>query len=822
MPPAILTQGLTKIYGRRLGIQGLDLEVHPGEIFGFIGPNGAGKTTTIRLLLDLLHPTSGRAQVLGLDSHRQSVEVRRSVGTCRESSALTSAPRDGNWCDFARLRGMADLGSADSLAERLGVDLDLPTGRLSRGNRQKVGLVQALFHQPALAILDEPTTGLDPLVQDTFLQLLREARTEGRTIFLSSHILSEVERLCDRVAIVRNGRLAALETTESLLEKRRKRVTLVFAGPVDAAVRRSPGRERRPVAGRHAFAEVGGRHRRGDQTGRPPHPSGPQRRTPQLGRSLPRLLRREWLPRGSPGAPGTPTAPSGGAAVNAHWWLLTKQQLRPRVRSIVIWGVVLGALGALYVALFPSMSDFLRQYLDQASEQMQQFMGQLRDSMTIEGWMEMEFFNSIVPLALPFLVIPFGARAISGNEERKTLDLLLSNPLPRRHVVASALASMAAIAGMRPGHHLDPHLHRRPRGRRSLGPGVWRPASSVLWVFCLLFGTLALLVSAWVRRSFLAIVIPTALLVAMYVIGNLAQVSKKAEPIRVFSLFYHLGHPLRGDFPWTAVLLMLAAICVIAAAAPLVRPPRHRHLDSVPARAPGDPRRTRGGLCLGGTAFAAARRRGPLGGGCCGFLRTDVVEVDVHAHEEQHHADDDQNDPEERQYGGQPEGQGGQVHLPLEVHAGHVGELRRVGGVEFLATEQVGVAGSDFWRCAASVSAAKRASEALVIVPAGAFSSKTRSETFWSFSWSDTDSELVDPSPMDTAPHAMTTTASTMIPIVSTVLMKLIPFPRPPTPHKHVETTLPVGAAARPRPAPLLLLSTRHAASPVDPEACND
>jgi len=236
MPAAIATEGLTKIYGRRLGIEGLDLEVRRGEIFGFIGPNGAGKTTTIRLLLDLLHPTRGRAEVLGLDSHRQTVEVRRSVGYLPGEFGLDVRMTGRQLVsNFARLRGMQDLGSADRLAERLGVDLDLPTGRLSRGNRQKVGLVQALFHEPALAILDEPTTGLDPLVQDTFLQFLREARAEGRTIFLSSHILSEVERVCDRVAIVRGGRLAALETTESLLERRRKRVTLVFAAPVDAS-----------------------------------------------------------------------------------------------------------------------------------------------------------------------------------------------------------------------------------------------------------------------------------------------------------------------------------------------------------------------------------------------------------------------------------------------------------------------------------------------------------------------------------------------------------------------------------------------------------
>jgi ABC-2 type transport system ATP-binding protein len=237
MPSAVLTEKLTKRYGSRTGIDSLDLEVQTGEIFGFIGPNGSGKTTTIRLLLDLLHPTSGRAQVMGLDAHRDSVAVRRSAGYLPGDFGLdvrmTGRELLGH---FARLRGMDGLGEAPRLAERLDIDLDLPMGRLSRGNRQKIGLVQALFHEPALLILDEPTTGLDPLVQDTFLQVLREARDEGRTVFLSSHILSEVERLCDRVAIVRGGKLAALETTESLLEKRRKRVTMVFAAPVEASL----------------------------------------------------------------------------------------------------------------------------------------------------------------------------------------------------------------------------------------------------------------------------------------------------------------------------------------------------------------------------------------------------------------------------------------------------------------------------------------------------------------------------------------------------------------------------------------------------------
>ena len=237
MPSAVLTEKLTKRYGTRTGIDRLDLEVRSGEIFGFIGPNGAGKTTTIRLLLDLLHPTGGRAEVLGLDAHRDSVKVRRSVGYLPGDFGLDARMTGRELLvHFARLRSLNDLRMAPELAERLGLDLDLPMGRLSRGNRQKITLVQALFHQPALLILDEPTTGLDPLVQDTVLQVLREARDEGRTVFLSSHILSEVERVCDRVAIVRGGRLAALETTESLLEKRRKRVTMMFTAPVEPSV----------------------------------------------------------------------------------------------------------------------------------------------------------------------------------------------------------------------------------------------------------------------------------------------------------------------------------------------------------------------------------------------------------------------------------------------------------------------------------------------------------------------------------------------------------------------------------------------------------
>jgi len=232
---AVTTEQLTKFYGGRPGIIDLNLEVAPGEVFGFIGPNGAGKTTTIRLLLDFVRPTRGRAWILGLDTQRENVEMRKNIGYLPGEFSLDPRMTGRQLLTrFTRLREMDNLGEAPVLALRFEVDLDVPMGRLSRGNRQKIGLIQALFHRPKLLVLDEPTTGLDPLVQEAVLDTLRESQEEGRTVFLSSHILSEVEKICDRVGIVKAGHLVALETTETLREKQRRRVTLVFDQPVDA------------------------------------------------------------------------------------------------------------------------------------------------------------------------------------------------------------------------------------------------------------------------------------------------------------------------------------------------------------------------------------------------------------------------------------------------------------------------------------------------------------------------------------------------------------------------------------------------------------
>ena len=235
--PAIQTRGLTKHFGDVRALQDLDLTVERGEIFGFLGPNGAGKTTTMRTMLDLIRPTSGTATIVGLDSHRDAVEIRRHIGFLPGDLALYPNLTGRQLITyFANLRGGVDWSFVDQLAERLNADLDVKISDYSTGNRQKVGLIQAFMNKPDLVMLDEPSTGLDPLVQQEFQSILREIAREGRTVFLSSHTLSEVDRVADRVGIIRRGRLAVVETMEALKQKAIRHVTLVFATPVPADV----------------------------------------------------------------------------------------------------------------------------------------------------------------------------------------------------------------------------------------------------------------------------------------------------------------------------------------------------------------------------------------------------------------------------------------------------------------------------------------------------------------------------------------------------------------------------------------------------------
>jgi ABC-2 type transport system ATP-binding protein len=236
MTNAIETFGLTKRYSSTTAVDGLNLRVEPGQVFGFLGPNGAGKSTTIRMLLALQRPTGGRAALLGLDAAADSVEVHRRVGYLPGDLELfprLTGRQHITW--FARARSV-DAGSlAQQLVDRFQVVADRPVRELSKGNRQKIGLVLAFMHRPELLVLDEPTSGLDPLMQHEFENLLRETIAAGRTVFLSSHDLDEVQRTAGRIAIIKDGKLVAEDTVDGLRRAAPQKMEVRFRHPVNPA-----------------------------------------------------------------------------------------------------------------------------------------------------------------------------------------------------------------------------------------------------------------------------------------------------------------------------------------------------------------------------------------------------------------------------------------------------------------------------------------------------------------------------------------------------------------------------------------------------------
>ena len=228
---AIRTDGLTKRFGRVTALDDLDLEVVPGEVMGYLGPNGAGKTTTIRLLLGLLRPTSGRCQVFGLDAHREAVEAHRRLSFVPGEASLWPRMTGAETLHvLGSVHGRVDTGYRDELTERFELDPSKKVRAYSKGNRQKVLLIAALMTRADLLVLDEPTAGLDPLMEQVFRECVHEAKARGQSVFLSSHILSEVEALCDRVAILRAGRLVELGSLDELRHLAALSVDATFAG----------------------------------------------------------------------------------------------------------------------------------------------------------------------------------------------------------------------------------------------------------------------------------------------------------------------------------------------------------------------------------------------------------------------------------------------------------------------------------------------------------------------------------------------------------------------------------------------------------------
>ena len=237
---AIQTTGLSKNYNASsiLALEDLNIKVVRGEIFGFLGPNGAGKTTTIRLLLDLIKPTSGYAKIFGLDCNVSSMQVRQKIGYLPGELRLYTNTTGRNLFKlFTSFRPeQVSREYVDYLCQHLDIDIDTPVGRLSHGNRQKIGLALALMSKPDLLVLDEPTTGIDPLVQHHVLDLLKEAKSEGRTVFFSSHVLSDVDQICDRVGIIKQGKLVAIDEIQTLRKKKIHRIRITSKEPISPNV----------------------------------------------------------------------------------------------------------------------------------------------------------------------------------------------------------------------------------------------------------------------------------------------------------------------------------------------------------------------------------------------------------------------------------------------------------------------------------------------------------------------------------------------------------------------------------------------------------
>ena len=259
-PPVLRVSGLVKDYGRIHAVRGIDFEVGRGEVYGFLGPNGAGKTTAIRCILDLIRPTAGRIEVFGLDPRRDGVALRRRIAYVPGELRLPERQTGYQLvAAVARLRGGIDAALRDELAERLDLDLGRRLRDLSSGNRRKIVLLLAFVSKAELLVLDEPTNGLDPLMQHEFLRLVSEARAAGKTIFLSSHVLSEVQRAADRVAVLRAGKIAAVGTVDELRRRARQRVDVWFVDdPPNAELAMLPGLESQLIEGRRFAAVLSG------------------------------------------------------------------------------------------------------------------------------------------------------------------------------------------------------------------------------------------------------------------------------------------------------------------------------------------------------------------------------------------------------------------------------------------------------------------------------------------------------------------------------------------------------------------------------------
>ncbi len=547
MTPAIRTEGLTKHYGKVRALVDLSLEVGPGEVFGFLGPNGAGKTTMIRTILDEIRPTSGRADILGMDTHAEPVAIRRRIGYLPgDLSMYPNLTGRDLVTYFGNLRGGIDWTVVDGIAERLDADLSKKIGDLSSGNRQKVGIVQAFMSTPDLLILDEPSTGLDPLMQREFQAMMREVAESGRTVFLSSHTLSEVQRVADRVGIIRHGHLIALEAVADLRRKAIRRVELDFAGPVPQQdLSAVPGVREILTDGTRASLSFDGQM--------------PVLLAATAGHQL-----RDVSTQDADLEEIFLTYYHYEAAVLVLASVYARA-LADRWRGWAIGTLTLVAFLVLGMAAYRDIDLSVYTSMPEAFRSMVGI-----DELTDAGSLAYNaMYSSYGALVLFSLALAMGAAAIAGEERRGTLGLLLANPVSRTGVLATKAAALVtlAVAGvgvMWVGGLVTPALLDVDTTGQNLTALVVHLLAGALF-----FGALALAIGAWTGNSGLANGVAAGVMVlSFFAVGLLPLVDRLAELARAFPWYYVSGgDPLRNGVNGWHVLVLLAGTVVLAGAA---------------------------------------------------------------------------------------------------------------------------------------------------------------------------------------------------------------------------------------------------------------
>ena len=484
---------------------------------------------------------------------RRDVALRRRTGYLPGDLRLYDRLTARELCSyFAHLRDLRGLGRAEEYAARLELPLDRPIGSLSKGNRQKVGLVQAFMHEPDLLVLDEPTAGLDPLIQQTFYTLVADVRAAGATIFVSSHVLPEVQHIADRVALIRDGQLVLVASVDELRARAFARVEATFAtAPPSAPSHRSAAYEKSTATARLSCSPCKARSTRCS------------RRSPASACSASTATR-----------PTSKTSFSASiAAMRAMLRNAFLKTLRDARRAIAWWSLGLVAMTALMVSVYPSVRDNpeLNKMVDDYPDAFKAFfgLGENVDYTSAVGYLNSELFSFMVPLLLLIAAIGAGARATAGEEERGTLDLLLANPISRRRLVLDKLAALAAelvILALVLWLALVV-------GVEAIGMDVSVAHLAVATVaaalFAFVYGAIALFLGAATGRRAVATGIAAAGAVAAYLLSSLAELVESLQPLRVTSPFYHYaaGDSLRTGLAagHTVFLLLLAAAACVAA-----------------------------------------------------------------------------------------------------------------------------------------------------------------------------------------------------------------------------------------------------------------